>query len=219
VANSIPAQRGRSDPNGKGKYLAHEFDLGHLQGLSPAAIELHLELYHGYVKAVNELLAEDDPSSPGNRMPGKKGSSARSSPRFAFEWNGLVMHESFFESLAGSHDEPLPLDGAMATAARRSFGGLEQWQADCLQLAHTRGVGWVVCSYEPRSERLYNYWVELHHVSHTINTVPVLVLDMWEHAWITDFKPSQRDDYFQCLWGQINWPVVEARASTPTLLR
>jgi len=217
MANPAPAQRSRSDANGK--YVAHEFDLGHVQGLSAEAIELHLELYRGYVKAVNELLADEDPSTKGNRMPVPKASPARSSSRFAFEWNGMVMHESFFEVLSGSHDDPLPLDGAMATAARRSFGGLEEWQADCLRLAETRGVGWVVCSYEPRSERLYNHWVELHHLGHTSSTIPVLVLDFWEHAWITDFKPTQRAEFFQCLWGQINWPVVESRASTPTLLR
>jgi Fe-Mn family superoxide dismutase len=211
-----PATQQRSKSEGDGVFAAHDFDLSQVQGLSREALELHLDLYRGYVKAVNELLAEDKPTS--GRMPASV-ISARSSARFAFEWNGMTMHESFFETLAGSHDAPLPIDGCIAAAAKRSYGGLEQWQADCLQLAETRGVGWVVCSYDPRSERLFDHWVDLHHFNHTLGTVPVLVLDLWEHAWISDFKPSERADYFQSLWGQINWAVVEARAATPALLR
>jgi Fe-Mn family superoxide dismutase len=217
MAKSPSVQKAKPSPNG-GPYAVHDFDLSHLQGLSQEAIELHLGLYKGYVKAVNELLAEEVSPATGNLLP-KSTVSARSSPHFAFEWNGMVMHESFFEVLAGRHDEPLPVDGAMAAAAKRSFGGLEQWQADCLQLAETRGVGWVACSYDPRAGHLFDHWIDLHHLGVTAGTIPVLLLDFWEHAYLIDFKPTQRADYFQCLWGQIDWAVVEARAATPSLLR
>lgn len=107
----------------------------------------------------------------------------------------------------------------MIGAAEGSFGGVGRWKADCLELAETRGVSWVACSYDRGEGHRFDHWMELHHLGVTEGTIHVLLLDFWEHAYLIDFKPTQRADYFQCLWGQIDWAVVEARAATPSLLR
>jgi Fe-Mn family superoxide dismutase len=194
-----------------GPYKAREFDLTAVTGLSQRAVELHLELYQGYVKAFNALLAEQQaayPAAGGAAVPLDLASHAR---RFAFEYNGIVLHELFFEALGAPGATSPDKQGALAEAAERSFGGVEQWMRHAAALAKLRGVGWIVAVRERASHRLYNVWVDLHHLSVPANTQVVLALDLWEHAYLLDFAPSQRDKYFEMLWSSIDWTKVEKR--------
>ena len=188
-----------------------EFDLSAVTGLSARAVELHLELYRGYVKACNTLLAEQQAAFP---APGKAVAPldlAAHARRFAFEYNGVVLHELFFEALGAPGSAGVARDGRLAEAAARSFGGLEQWRQHVLALAQMRGVGWVVCVHDAARDRLHNAWVDLHHLSLPANARIVLALDLWEHAYLLDFAPAQRDNYVELLWDSVNWARVEER--------
>lgn len=195
----------------EGPYVVREFDLTGVTGLSPRAIELHLDLYAGYVTHLNKLLSEQTAAFP---APGEAAtpldlnSHAR---RFAFEYNGVMLHELFFEALgptgAGSPDK----SGALADAAARTFGGITQWMQHAAALAQLRGIGWVVTVRERATNRLYNTWVDLHHLNVPANTDIILALDLWEHAYLLDFAPSQRETYFETVWSSIDWQKVESR--------
>jgi superoxide dismutase, Fe-Mn family len=194
-----------------GPYEARDFDLTAVTGLSQRAIELHLELYRGYVKAFNTLLAEQRAAFP---APGESAAPldlASHARRFAFEYNGIVLHELFFEALGAPGATSPDKQGALAEAAERSFGGIEQWMQHAAGLAELRGIGWVVCVREPATNRIYNAWVDLHHLMVPANTQVVLALDLWEHAYLLDFAPSQRENYFEMLWSSVDWSKVEER--------
>ena len=196
---------------GIGPYTAREFDLTAVTGLSQRAVELHLELYRGYVKAFNTLLAEQRAGFPAAGEAATPLDMASHARRFAFEYNGIVLHEAFFEALGAPGATSLDKQGALAAAAEQSFGGLDQWMQHAAALAQLRGVGWIVCVREVASNRLYNAWVDLHHLMLPANTQLVLALDLWEHAYLLDFAPSQRDKYFEMLWSSIDWGKVEER--------
>jgi Fe-Mn family superoxide dismutase len=185
-------------------YEARSFDLSRLNGLSPEAIETHLGLYRGYVDKLNELTAKSTAQSPEE--------AAARVRHFAFEYNGVVLHELFFEQLAGVGSAPLASGSVVTEAADISFGGVEAWQRDVKLLAETRGVGWVMCVRDPMKNRIFNTWVDLHHLAMPAGCQILFVLDLWEHAYLLDFAPKQRADYVDTIWKQVDWSVVDRRA-------
>jgi Fe-Mn family superoxide dismutase len=92
-----------------------------------------------------------------------------------------------------------------------SFGGLEAWRNDILQLAQTRGVGWVLSTREPGSNQLTNYWIGEHQLGVPAGVQPIAVFDLWEHAYMLDFAPSARGDYLNVLFQELDWAVLESR--------
>ena len=187
------------------------FDLKHIIGLSAAALELHVGLYEGYVKETNSLLTQLDefPKAGALTTPERlvRDGIVR---RLAFEHNGVVWHESFFESLGATTGKP-SANGVFAEALDLCFGGFDAWKQDVVELAQTRGVGWVVTFLSKSDNRLINAWVSDHTVGILPDMTPIAVFDLWEHAFMLDFKPSQRADYVRVLFDNINWNVVETR--------
>ena len=194
-----------------GPYEAREFDLTAVTGLSARAVELHLELYRGYVKAFNSLLAEQQAAFPAAGEAAVPLDLAAHARRFAFEHNGIVLHELFFEALGAPGGSSPDREGRLADAAARSFGSLEQWMQHAAALAQLRGIGWIVTLHDPARDVLYNAWVDLHHLSVPANLQVVLALDLWEHAYLLDFAPAQRGNYFEMLWNSVDWSKVEQR--------
>jgi hypothetical protein len=82
--------------------------------------------------------------------------------QFAFEYNGVVLHELFFEALQGPGAPTLAADGVVAEAADISFGGVDKWQRDVAKRAGTRGVGLVLCVRDPQANRIFDVWVDQH---------------------------------------------------------
>jgi superoxide dismutase, Fe-Mn family len=189
-------------------YVARKFDLSRVIGLSKHALEVHLSLYEGYVKEANSLLpllhSPDQNTTLVERL--QVDGLVR---RFAFERNGIVLHDLFFEALRG--DSPTPAGGAFVQAAATCYGGFNAWKADAVQLAQTRGVGWVLAVQSRQDGRLTNVWLDDHTRGLPADATPVLALDLWEHAYLLDFKPSQRTQYLQTLFDNIDWQVVNSR--------
>lgn len=187
------------------------FDLSRVQGLSQQGLAAHLELYATYVKEANMLLEQlqgfprQQPLTPTERL--QRDGLVR---RMAYEHNGVRLHEAFFEALSGSGPKPSPA-GAFHQAVKNSFGSLSRWQADVAELAMTRGVGWVV-TYRCRIEgHLSNVWVDDHTHGLLLQLTPLVVFDLWEHAYLPDFKSNQRAAYIDVLFANLNWQVIEQR--------
>jgi superoxide dismutase len=101
----------------------------------------------------------------------------------------MILHEIYFDGLGGG-TKP---SGALAEAIARDFGSLERWRAQFAAMgkAEGGGSGWVILAYSPRDKRLVNQWAA-DHTTTLAGGRPVLVLDMYEHAYHMDYGPRQR---------------------------
>jgi Fe-Mn family superoxide dismutase len=193
-------------------YHARTFKLHGLEGISDRTMEVHLKLYEGYVKEVNrftEMLAEiiADKDVDQEEMP----AYSELKRRFAFEENGVILHEHYFENLAAGEGGDPPGSSRFVKATERSFGDYEVWKADFLGVGKMRGVGWAICYENPVTGRLSNHWITLHDIGHAAGYNPVLVMDVWEHAYILDYEPAERPKYIEAFFANIAWKVVEKR--------
>lgn len=189
-------------------YEVRPFDLSGVQGLSKKAIDLHLGLYKTYVEQLNKLLELSPQRSAGAVQLALDGYNRR----FAFEFNGVALHELFFEQLVGKHRQPQS-DSDFVEALHDDYGDFGGWRASVEVLAKTRGIGWVLTLRERGRERLHNCWIDLHHLHMPANCDVVFALDLWEHAFMIDFTPAQRTDYVKIILDNVDWTVVEQRCA------
>jgi Fe-Mn family superoxide dismutase len=131
--------------------------------------------------------------------------------RMGFEYNGMVLHEYYFGNMKrqGSGD---PDSGSnFRKAAESSFGSYETWKTDFMSVGKMRGVGWAVCYQDPAHGSLSNHWITLHEVGNVAGFNPVLVMDVWEHAFILDYAPADRPKYIEAFFSNIDWDECERR--------
>ena len=196
-------------------YRARDFShLGGLQGLSDQQIEIHLGLYQGYVTNTNAL-NEQRVALLGE---GKSGSPlfAELTRRLGFEYNGMILHEHYFENLTPNGSGRPAAGSPLQNSLEATFGSYEQWFADFEAVAKMRGVGWAILFQDPSTGFLTNQWITLHQDGNPAGFKPLLVLDVWEHAFMVDYKPSERAKYIEAFFSNIDWRAVEARLSQPS---
>jgi Fe-Mn family superoxide dismutase len=200
----------RSDP---GSYKAREFNLSGLTGISDETLEMHFKLYEGYVKETNNLnekISEfiKDAKVDQEEMP----AYSELTRRLGFEYNGMVLHEYYFDNLKSGGGPGDPAKTAQfAKAAESSFGSYEIWKADFVGVGKMRGVGWAVCNQNPANGRISNHWITLHETGNVAGFDPILVMDVWEHAYLLDYKPAERPKYIEAFFANIDWTTVEKR--------
>ncbi len=193
---------------GTRQYRVKLFELTGLKGLSDLQIETHLELYVGYVKntnALNEELAAL--ARTGKAATPAYGELAR---RLGFEYNGMRLHELYFENLTSEFSTPT-LDSPLRSRLIEHFRSFEAWRRDFVRIGSMRGVGWAILYQDPETGRLSNHWITLHEHGHPAGFRPLLVMDVWEHAFLIDYKPTERARYPEAFFANVNSPVVEGR--------
>ena len=177
-----------------------------LVGISDKQIEQHLALYSGYVKNTNKLLEEIA------SLRGKEGQNTLAlselTRRLGFEFNGMRLHELYFEQLtasdyAGSEN----LKGALTG----QFGSFDAWTADFKQIAMMRGIGWALLMRDKLSGNLHNIWVSDHENGHLAGADVIIALDIWEHAFTVDYLPTERAKYIEAFFQNMKWGVAENR--------
>ncbi len=131
--------------------------------------------------------------------------------KISFEYNGMVLHEYYFGNLKRDGSGNPDRDSAFYQGAEASFGRYELWRADFTGVGKMRGVGWAVCYQDPVRKRLSKHWVTLHEVGNVAGFTPILVMDVWEHAFLLDYKPSERPKYIEAFFSNIDWDAVELR--------
>lgn len=178
-----------------------------IPGLSEAALKLHFTLYQGYVNNTNRLL--DELKALAEQGLSNTPQYAELKRRFAFEFDGMKLHELFFENLGGNSPTPDP-QSDLYKAIEANFGSFDSWQKDFIATAQMRGIGWAVLFYDPSTGRLMNAWINEHHVGLLGQCIPLVVLDVFEHAFIVDYQ-LDRPSYIKAMMQQINWKVVESR--------
>ena len=191
------------------EYEVRKFDLSKVQGISREALDDHLHLYQGYVENTNKLLKE---ALSARANPGKQPDPEGWVHRLGFEFNGMVLHELFFDQLRGPSGEP-PADGVLAEAADISFGSVRGWRDHVIAVARTRGPGWVMSARDWASNRLLTFWIEQHEVGIPAGLEPVFVLDLWEHAYLRDFGVRGREQWVETVLDNIDWKVIDGRCA------
>jgi Fe-Mn family superoxide dismutase len=193
-------------------YKPKTFDLSGLTGISDKTLEMHFKLYEGYVtntnlltEKINEILADGQVDK--EEMP----AYSELTRRLGFEYNGMVLHEYYFGNMKqnGGGD---PAAGFRA-AVERSFPSFDIWRTDFVSVGKMRGVGWAIAYLDPAHGRVSNHWIELHQNGNVAGFVPLLVMDVWEHAYLLDYKPADRPKYIDAFLANVDWGVVEGRLS------
>ena len=193
-------------------YKARQFNLSGLNGISDQTLEMHFKLYEGYVKETNHLtekIAEilADGKVDQEEMP----AYSELTRRLGFEYNGMVLHEYYFENMKrGGNTDPDKASN-FYQSAEASFGAYDIWKTDFMSVGKMRGVGWAICYQNPANERISNHWISLHETGNVAGFEPVLVMDVWEYAFLLDYKPAERPKYIEAFFSNIDWAAVEAR--------
>jgi Fe-Mn family superoxide dismutase len=174
-----------------------------LSGISEDQITQHWALYEGYVTNVNRLLESAAKADAGSAA------WAELRRRLGFEIDGVVLHEYYFGNLASGSKLSPGSDLAVDLAA--TWGSVTAWREDFARTGAIRGVGWAIVYHDPATDRLFNWWVSSHEHGHPAGFHPVLVLDVFEHAWMVDHGAGGREAYVAAFLENVNWEVVEQR--------
>lgn len=188
-------------------YKARDFSsLIGLKGFSETLLKNHFTLYQGYVKNTNTLMGKLE----WLLSEGSEGSVEFSElkRRLGWEFNGMRLHELYFENLGGT--APLSQDSALYRKIVKDFGSFENWKKDFVATAKMRGIGWVVLYHDSVSDRLLNMWIDEHAVNHLSGAKPLLIIDVFEHAFLTDFGLN-RAKYIDSFFNAVNWDIVAKR--------
>ncbi len=189
-------------------YPTKTFDLPTLTGLSEKQVKVHLALYEGYVKHVN-LIMEKLGAVREGKLELDPYIVAELRRRFAFEFDGMRMHEYYFEQFEGvKGGSP---ESALAKAAEEKYGSGEKFIEHIKEVAGTRGIGWVVVYADSRANTLHIVFVGDHELGQLAGLPIVLALDLWEHAYMVDYVPAEKKNYVDAFLANVNWSVIERR--------
>ena len=191
-------------------YAPKKWNLSGLQGISDKTLELHFGLYEGYVKNTNLLNEQIAAKIEGGQASPTDLAFAEMNRRLTFEYNGMRLHELYFDNLSSSRGEPT---STAKEALASAYGDFETWKKDFIAVGGMRGVGWAIAYQDPNNGKITNHWIEMHQNGNIASFAPIVVMDVWEHAFLLDYKPSERSKYIEAFFTNLNWPVIAERIS------
>lgn len=177
-----------------------------MQGFSETLLKNHITLYQGYVTNTNkvmdalaQMLKEGKTATP---------EFAELKRRLGWEFNGMRLHEYYFENLGGKG--ALSAGGKLEKKLSADFGNYETWEKDFKGTGSMRGIGWCVLYQDMANGNLINFWINEHDVSHPAGCNPLMIMDVFEHAFMIDYG-LKRADYIEAFFKNIDWKAVESR--------
>src|SRR3989344_7906354 len=185
-------------------YEAKNYDklLG-TEGFSDKLLQNHLKLYQGYVANTNksaELLKTLEAGTP---------PWAEVKRRIGWEFNGMRLHELYFGNMKKDGSK-LNEQSKLYKKITEMFGNYETWVNGFKATGAMRGIGWAVLYYDKQADKLYNVWINEHDTGHFAGCVPILIMDVFEHAFMLDYG-TKRADYLEAFFNAINWEEAEKR--------
>lgn len=189
------------------QYEAKNFDnlLG-TQGFSDQLLKNHFTLYEGYVTNVNKLSQSLGEWAKADKFGTPEYNELKR--RFGWEWNGMRLHELYFNNMTKAYS-PLA-EGLLRGSLEKIYGSLENWEKDFRAVATMRGIGWTILYHDSTSNELFNVWVNEHDMGHLAGCVPLLILDVFEHAYTLDYG-IKKADYIDAFMKSVDWSVVTSR--------
>lgn len=168
----------------------------------------HVELYKNYVETLNKVSAKLDSSD-------RNGANSRSSEYRSLKLdevsnlNATWLHELYFANCFDPHSE-IVMDSMSFLRLQRDFGTFDDWQRDFMACALSAGNGWAVLGYHMFLKKYVNFLVTDHNGNIPIGFYPVIVVDMWEHAYFKDYMTDKKS-YLIAQMRELNWVVIEDR--------
>ncbi len=176
-------------------------------GLSEQLLKNHFTLYQGYVTNTNKLsdtlaamLEDGNTGTP---------EYAELKRRFGWEWNGMRLHEYYFDNMVKG-GKSLNADSPLSKKLVEEFGSLENWEKDFKATGALRGIGWTALYLDTASKRVFNTWINEHDAGHLSGCTPLLIMDVFEHAFMIDYG-LKRAGYIDAFFKNIDWTVVSSR--------
>jgi Fe-Mn family superoxide dismutase len=198
-------------------YRPKSFNLSGLSGISDKTLEMHFKLYEGYVQETNRLNEKISAILKDGKVDQEETPAySELTRRLGFEFNGMVLHEYYFGNMKRDGGNNPDRTSRFFQTCEQSLGGYETWKTDFTSVGKMRGVGWAICYLNPANGRLSNHWISLHESGNVAGFVPILVMDVWEHAFLLDYKPAERAKYIEAFFSNIDWESVEKRLSVST---
>jgi superoxide dismutase, Fe-Mn family len=190
-------------------YTPKKWDLSGLQGISDETLQIHFGLYEGYVKNTNTLNERIAELRGAGKNSGADPGYAELVRRLGWEFNGMRLHEYYFDNLT---TKPKALtSGKLYELAGASFGSFEAWQKDLAAIGAMRGIGWAIAFHDGPSDSIVNIWIGDHNINELAGCEPILVMDLWEHAYFRDYKPAEKGKYIEAFLAHVDWSVAEKR--------
>jgi len=186
-----------------GDYAAKDYSsLIGMPGFSDNLLQIHFKLYQGYVKNANDLLAKLQTMDSGSY---EYGALKR---RFGWEFDGMRLHELYFENLGGKN--PIDPKSPLYLAIVSQFGSFEKWKKDFIATGTIRGIGWALLYLDPQEGKLIDVWINEHDTGHLAQGRPILIMDVFEHAYMPQYG-LDKAKYIDAFFSNINWDVVTKR--------
>ncbi len=178
--------------------------------LEPYIDEETMKLHHGkhhaaYVNGLNSALAKLEEA----REKGDFSNIQALTRLLAFHGSGHIMHCLFWESMCAASKSKEPTNGALFEALVRDFSSLESFKKQfSAAAAAVEGSGWAALAYEPKAKKLIILQIENHQKQVFQGSVPLLVLDVWEHSYYVKYQ-NRRPEYIKNWWNVVNWEKIE----------
>ncbi len=180
-----------------------------MPGFSDRALSMHFKLYEGYVKTTNSFLSKlEDLRTRGQE---RSLEFAEFKRRLMWDFDGMRLHEDYFGNLGG-HGSSLSPTSPLYQQITTEFGSYDAWEKDFKATGAMRGIGWAILYRDPVSGRLINTWINEHDRGHLAGGTPLLIMDVFEHAYLLDYGLN-RGKYIDAFFDNIDWKVVESRFS------
>ncbi len=188
-------------------YRAKDFSylLG-LTKLDDSLLKMHFKLYQGYVNNANYLIQEISKlANSGKELTYEFGALKR---RLGWEFDGMRLHELYFSNMGKKTS--LSKNSPLYQSIVNYFGSYKNWERDFKATGKIRGIGWVILYFDPAQNRLINVWINEHDLGHLATGDIILVMDVWEHAYLTQFG-LDRGEYIDAFFDSIDWDVANRR--------
>ena len=177
-----------------------------LPGMTLKMLNEHFKLYEGYVKKTNEIQKkiEEADKSEANGVFSYIGELKRQE---TFAVNGMKLHEVYFGHLGGNPSTGSGQvgnpEGKLVEMIEKDFGSLENWKVDMIATG-LAARGWAVTAFDFKDNRLHNYGSDAHNVGAVWGAIPIIVLDVYEHAYFIDYGVN-RKDYINSFFQNLDW--------------
>jgi Fe-Mn family superoxide dismutase len=188
-------------------YQPHTFTFPEIKGISVEQLKLHLGLYEGYVAHTNLLLTQMNKLAESGDAFSYSVSELRR--RLGFEWNGMRLHENYFEALEGG-SKVLLADTKLFETLAKQYGSFSNW-INIFSKVSARGSGWALLNFDPITKHFHHTWVAEHEIGH-LATLPIIIaVDHWEHAYLKDYTPGEKSIYVEAYLNALNWQTISSR--------
>jgi Fe-Mn family superoxide dismutase len=176
--------------------------------LSKANKNNHVELYHQYIEDFNRISAELDTADRSNA--GSNNSEYRELKNDeTYNMNAIYLHELYFSNISDLHSE-IGMDSIAYMRLSRDFGSFDAWQKDFIACCTASRCGWAITYFNTYLQRYMNCSIDLHSVNVPFGAYPIIVMDVWQHAYYRDYLKDVKT-YTYAMMKQLDWNVIGKR--------